>query len=161
MKTLHILLLCLLPFAVSADVALRTEQGAPLSLAETIRPTINKPGVIKHFLKKQFEKKLLKKTRFLKNADGSGLALTGLVFGILGLLPYILYFEAGVYFSILLAMWSVIGIAFSIPGYFLARRWHDNKLIERIALAGIIANGLVILAFVAVWILYEAGVIVF
>jgi uncharacterized membrane protein len=96
---------------------------------------------------------LISTLHILENAqpntgDGHILAMTGLILGLIsagsGILLWII---VGSFIGIPGGFLGLFGLVFSIWGYFKARKYFNNRRVLRLAVAGMILNGIGLIGF--------------
>jgi hypothetical protein len=154
-----IFLLLLAPSFAEAMVSSAPNQqaGTVLTWTLTEKTPNEKHKLLDRVTKKLWQKRLNKTLFRHRDFDGKGLAVAGLVIGVIGLIPYIIGLEIGFFFSIPLALWGLIGLVFSIPAFILARGWDGNDTIKWIAISGMIINGLLVLSGITFLVLLGTG----
>jgi VIT1/CCC1 family predicted Fe2+/Mn2+ transporter len=115
-----------------------------IQFAFTGEQKIGKQRPAKRLIHKMLQKRMMKRLASSQGSDGKWLSILGLAIGLLGLLPYLISLEAGLFLAFPLALLGVIGFVLSLFGLLKARRWDGTRTIKGLAIAGIVVNALLL-----------------
>lgn len=151
MRYLIFMLLIGLPFIGGATVAAPIQQGkttiAKQAIPDGFAP--KKQRFFERIAKNILQKRLKKSSAQPYGDNGRVLCIAGFVIGLLVFIASIpplsigLLFTFGFAFLIPMLILSVTGLILSISGLKKAQGWERTKTIRRLAIAGIVMNGLV------------------
>ena len=155
MQYLILLLFFSLPYTAGATIS------APISHVETAvnQQTIphgfapKKQRFFERLLEKKLTKRLIKAVGASKR-DGRGFAIAGLIAFLLNGVSWLLSPLLGIFAVLPLA---IIGLIFSIIGLSRAKRWDANGSSRRLAIWGIVLNGVALVFGIGIWIVLLTG----
>ena len=149
MRNLFIVLLLSISHLAGAMVAapVNNSETTNIQRAFTGEQTIGKQGPAKRLIHKMLQKRVLKRLSASQNSDGKWLSIFGFAIGVLGILPYLISLEVGLFLAFPLALLGVIGLILSLFGLKKARRWDGVRTIKTLAIAGIVLNALLLVGF--------------
>ena len=118
MRNLFIVLLLSISHLAGAMVAapVNNSETTNIQRAFTGEQTIGKQGPAKRLIHKMLQKRVMKRLSASQNSDGKWLSIFGFAIGVLGILPYLISLEAGLFLAFPLALLGVIGLVLCLCG---------------------------------------------
>jgi hypothetical protein len=143
MKKFIFLLVFLFPCFAGATLPYAKEPAKALSHLRVKKP-LSKIAFGKEVPKTTSQKLENKASLSGGKRNGKWLCISGFIIGVLGILPWLIWFDLGLFLSFPLAILSIIGLSLSSLGLKKSRRKDGTRVMKGIAIAGIVLNGLVL-----------------
>ena len=147
MRYLYIIFLLGLPLSTAATTLPVPDTAAVSQPSFLVKQDSEKRGVLKNLIEKRLLKRLTKAEKSpgkSSHGDGKWLTISGLVIGVLVVLPWLILFDLGLFLSFPLAILSVIGLTLSILGLKKSQHGNGANAIKWLATIGIVFNALVL-----------------
>jgi uncharacterized membrane protein YeaQ/YmgE (transglycosylase-associated protein family) len=131
------------------NAAMRGDASKTSKVQENALAKGRKSGIFAKLAQKMLRKRLVKMAKTLEisgsaSGDGRGLAISGIILGILTIASWLISPYLGIIFTIPL---GVVGALLSIFGLLKANRFYDSKTSRALSIAGIALNGLLLILF--------------
>jgi hypothetical protein len=148
---LFIISILVFPSVAWADLA----QPKPIPLqTETIKKQLfKKAGLFKNLAGRKWAKRIARMAEKRKEGDGRGLAVAGLVLGLVTVGGWLLSPLIGLLITLPL---GIVGFILSLIGFRKSRSWQNVRTTRSLAILGLIINGALLLFFAGVLIYLSA-----